>query len=54
MYLLIIILSFLLGCISTLALLLYLYSRYVLYSPKTVSEPPDEQYEPYQPLPEVS
>ena len=55
MFLLIILLSYLLGCASTVALLLYLYTRYAFYSPVTVNEQPEEpQYEPFHALPEVS
>ncbi|UJR28537.1 hypothetical protein I4U23_009773 [Adineta vaga] len=52
MFLLIIILSYLLGCASTIALLLYLYTRYVIYSPVVINEQQEEQYEPFNPLPE--
>ena len=54
MFLLIILLSYLLGCASTVALLLYLYTRYALYSPVVLEEPQQEQYEAFHPLPEVS
>jgi len=54
MFLLIILLSYLLGCASTIALLLYLYTRYALYSPVIINEQQEEQYQTFQPLPEVS
>jgi hypothetical protein len=53
MFLLIIILSYLLGCASTIALLLYLYTRYALYSPAIIDEKQEEQYQTFHPLPEV-
>ncbi|CAF3640251.1 unnamed protein product [Adineta steineri] len=52
MFLLIIILSYLLGCASTIALLLYLYTRYVVYSPVVINEQQEEQYQTFNPLPE--
>ena len=51
---LLIILSFLLGCATTIALLLYLYTRYTLYPPVIYDEASEEQYETFHPLPEVS
>ncbi len=54
MFLLIIILSYLLGCASTIALLLYLYTRYALYSPTVIDQQQEEQYQTFHPLPEVS
>lgn len=54
MFVLIILLSYLLGCASTIALLLYLYTRYALYSPVINNEQQDEeQYQAFHPLPEV-
>jgi hypothetical protein len=53
MFLLLILLSYLLGCASTIALLLYLYTRYALYSP-VINEQQEEQYQTFHPLPEVS
>jgi hypothetical protein len=54
MFLLIILLSYLLGCASTIALLLYLYTRYALYSPVTINEQQEAQYQTFQPLSEVN
>ena len=53
MFLLLILLSYLLGCASTIALLLYLYTRYALYSP-VINEQHEEQYQTFHALPEVS
>ena len=53
MFLLVIILSYLLGCASTLALLLYLYARYAISAPTKIDEWEEEQYQTFQPLPEV-
>jgi hypothetical protein len=53
MFLLIIILSYLLGCASTIALLLYLYTRYALYTPPVIDDKHDEQYQQFHALPEV-
>ncbi|CAF1364920.1 unnamed protein product [Adineta ricciae] len=52
MFLLIILLSYLLGCASTIALLLYLYTRYVVYTPVVINEHQEDQYESFKPLPE--
>ncbi|CAF0999825.1 unnamed protein product [Adineta ricciae] len=52
MFLLIILLSYLLGCASTIALLLYLYTRYVVYTPVAINEHQEDQYESFKPLPE--
>ena len=52
MYLLIILLSYLLGCASTIVLLVYLYMRYGLKSPVTINE--HEQYQVFHPISEVS
>ncbi len=54
MFLLIILLSYLLGCASTIALLLYLYTRYALHSPVVISEQQEDQYQSFHALPEVS
>ena len=54
MFLLLILLSYLLGCASTIALLLYLYTRYALHSPAVIDEQQEEQYPTFHPLPEVS
>ena len=54
MFLLIILLSYLLGCASTIALLLYLYTRYALHTPAVIDEQQEEQYSTFHPLPEVS
>lgn len=54
MFLLLILLSYLLGCASTIALLLYLYTRYALYSPAPIDEQQEEQYPTFHPLAEVS
>jgi len=50
--LVIISLSYLLGCVSTIALSVYLYIRYGLGSPETIPE--KKQYQTFHPLPEVS
>ena len=52
MFLVIIFLSYLLGCASTIALIVYLYRRYGLDLPGTIAE--QEQYQTFQPIPEVS
>lgn len=54
MFILIILLSYLLGCASTIALLLYLYTRYALHTPAVIDEQQEEQYSTFHPLPEVS
>jgi hypothetical protein len=52
MFLFIIFLSYLLGCVTIIALLIYLYVRYGLYPIGTIVE--QEQYQTFHPLPEVS
>lgn len=52
MFLLIIILSYLLGCVSTIALLLYLYTRYAVNIPVVINEHQEEQFSTFHPLPE--
>ncbi|CAF3546872.1 unnamed protein product [Rotaria sordida] len=52
MFLLIILVSYILGCVSTIALLLYLYTRYAFSSPVTFNEQEEEQYQTFHPLPE--
>jgi len=55
MLFLIILFSYLLGCLSTVALLFYLYTRYALYPPPTpANENEHQQFEDFQPLPEDS
>lgn len=54
MILLIILLSYILGCASTIALLLYLYTSYAFSPPVIANEENDQQFEPFHPLPEVS
>jgi hypothetical protein len=51
MFFLIILLSYILGCASTITLLIYLYSRYGLNSPVTIIE--EEQYQIFHPITEV-
>jgi hypothetical protein len=60
MFLLILFLSYLLGCASTIAVLLYLYTRYALQSTVNINDQQQqqqqqqqEQYGTFQPLPEV-
>ncbi|CAF2131775.1 unnamed protein product [Rotaria magnacalcarata] len=52
MLLLIILLSYILGCASTIAVLLYLYTSYAFSPPVVVNEQEDEQFETFHPLPE--
>jgi len=52
MFLFIICLGYLLGCVSTIAIFIFLYVRYGLYPPKTIVQ--QEQYQTFQPLSEVS
>ncbi|CAF2649326.1 unnamed protein product [Rotaria sp. Silwood2] len=52
MLLLIILVSYILGCVSTIALLLYLYTYYAFSSPVTFNEQEEEQYQTFHPLPE--
>jgi len=53
MFLLIIILSYLLGCASTVALILYFYTRYTSNRPVVINEKQDEQFSLFHPLSEV-
>ncbi|CAF3220753.1 unnamed protein product [Rotaria socialis] len=52
MLLLIILLSYVLGCASTIAVLLYLYTSYAFSPPVVINEQEDEQFEAFHPLPE--
>lgn len=54
MLLVIILISYILGCASTIGLLIYLYTRYAFNQPTPFTEQEQEQFETFQPLTDVS